>query len=128
MIIYYLDYSDIVYEQRNFLLTHHTVLYNIKVIRSDSESIINIGGLDMINANLFSKFDYVALGHLHIEQKVGFDHIRYSGSLLKYSESEANDNKKVIIGTLKEKNNLTFFYINIPYLHNLNVIKGDILE
>lgn len=128
MIKYYLDNSDIDYEQRNILLTHHTVLYNNKVIRSDSESIINIGGLDMINANLFSKFDYVALGHLHIEQKVGFDHIRYSGSLLKYSESEANDNKKVIIGTLKEKNNLTFFYINIPYLHNLKVIKGDILE
>lgn len=64
----------------------------------DSEERLSmIGGTPYIDAELFAGFDYVALGHLHQPQKVKHDHIRYAGSLLKYSFSEANHHKGVCL-------------------------------
>lgn len=47
----------------------------------------------MVGADCFKPFTYTALGHLHKPQAIGSEHIRYSGSLLKYSISEANQPK-----------------------------------
>lgn len=62
---------------------------------AESERPLSIGGADCVNASVFSDFHYVALGHLHRPQTAGGAQIRYSGSLLKYSFSEA-DHKKVV--------------------------------
>ena len=64
---------------------------------SDSERPLSIGGTDLIDSDNFDCFDYVALGHLHGRQKVGREEIRYSGSLMKYSFSEINHKKGVVI-------------------------------
>lgn len=63
---------------------------------SDSEREIHIGGLGAVSSGCFpASFDYVALGHLHRPQKAGAEHIRYSGSPLPLSFSEAKDVKEM---------------------------------
>ncbi len=54
---------------------------------------VSVGGVDSVDASLFDAFDYVALGHLHSPQKVGRDAVRYCGTPLKYSFSEADQHK-----------------------------------
>lgn len=65
---------------------------------SDSEREIHIGNLDSIDAEIFDGFDYTALGHLHRPQRVASrDNLRYSGSPIPLSFSEAADAKSVVI-------------------------------
>jgi exonuclease SbcD len=76
-------------------LGHLTVL---GATTSDSERDIHIGNLGAVGADLFEGFDYTALGHLHRPQKVaGLETIRYSGSPIALSFSEAADAKSVVI-------------------------------
>lgn len=62
---------------------------------SESERPLTVGGADLVEAEALAGFDYVALGHLHRPQPVGADHLRYAGSLMKYSFSEADHVKSV---------------------------------
>ena len=86
---------------RNILMTHQFV---IGARRSDSEE-ISVGGTDSVSADIFDDFDYVALGHLHRPQNVGSPRIRYCGTPLKYSFSEADDCKSVTVVCLGDKIN-----------------------
>jgi DNA repair protein SbcD/Mre11 len=79
---------------RNLLVAHAFVTGCEK---TDSERPLSVGGSEFVDCNLFEGFDYVALGHLHRAQKVnGLEHMRYSGSLLKYSFEEADHQKMVL--------------------------------
>ncbi|MFV0560705.1 MAG: exonuclease SbcCD subunit D [Enterococcus sp.] len=71
--------------------------------RSDSETKIEVGGLDGIPGELLNDFDYVALGHLHNKNALQQENARYSGSLLKYSLSEINQTKGVWIIDTEEQ-------------------------
>lgn len=84
---------------RNVLITHQFVT---GAQRSDSEE-ISVGGTDNIDAAVFSGFDYVALGHIHNPQNMDSGRIRYCGSPLKYSFSEAGRAKSVTVVELGEK-------------------------
>jgi exonuclease SbcD len=64
---------------------------------SESERPLAVGGADMVDASLLAGFDYMALGHLHRPQRAGAEHVRYAGSLLKYSFSEATHEKSVTL-------------------------------
>lgn len=86
-------------EQRNILVAHQFVT---GADRSDSEE-TSVGGLDNVSAEVFEDFDYVALGHIHRAQKMGRETLRYSGTPLKYSFSEADHKKSVTILELLEK-------------------------
>lgn len=77
--------------RRHVLLTHQLVTGSE---RCESEE-LSIGGSDNVDAEVFAGFDYVALGHLHGSQRAGGDHIRYCGTMLKYSFSEADHHKSV---------------------------------
>jgi exonuclease SbcD len=93
---------------------------------SDSEREIYIGGtLDIDSDFLGKNFNYVALGHLHVNQKVGVEHVRYSGSPIPLSFSEANSQKKVNIITFEEKT-LEIQELNIPLFRSLTVLKGNL--
>ena len=82
----------------NVLVAHDYFTYHMeKLIESDSEIRMNIGGLDYLDVEMFKDYNYVALGHMHKRQRVGYDYIRYSGSILKYSFSEVNSNKSVVV-------------------------------
>ncbi len=62
---------------------------------SESERPLSVGGAGQVQPRRFFGFDYVALGHLHRPQRIGADHVQYSGSLLKYSFEEAAQPKSV---------------------------------
>lgn len=62
-----------------------------RCLSSDEES--SVGGAGNIGVEIFTDFDYVALGHLHAPQKLKYDYIRYSGSPLKYSPGQKSSRK-----------------------------------
>lgn len=93
---------------------------------SESEREIYIGGtLDIGGDYLASMFDYVALGHLHINQVVGNEHVRYSGSPLPLSFSESKNRQKVNIVTFNKKE-LSIEELEVPRSRDLKVIKGNL--
>ncbi len=93
---------------------------------SESERDIYIGGTLDIGSDFLGKhFDYVALGHLHINQIVGCDHVRYSGSPIPLSFSEANQTKKVNIVEFTD-NKVEVEELEIPLYKKLQVIKGNL--
>lgn len=82
------------------LISHHFVG---GASETESERPLSVGGSEMVSANSMADFDYVALGHLHRAQACRFDHVRYSGSPLKYSFSEANDHKSFTVVEFNDK-------------------------
>ena len=111
-------------EERNILLAHQFVT---GAMRSDSEE-ISVGGLDNVEVSAFEDFDYVALGHIHRPQKMGSERVRYSGTPLKYSFSECQDNKSLTIVEVKEKGNIEIKTIPLVPLHDMTKIKGTFME
>jgi len=88
----------------NILIAHQFVTHNgTKPEISESET-ISLGTLDNIDVSVFDKFDYVALGHIHKPQAIGRKTARYAGSPLKYSFSEKNDIKSMVLIDIKDKN------------------------
>lgn len=93
---------------------------------SESEREIYIGGTLDIDSDFLSKhFDYVALGHLHINQKVGCEHVRYCGSPIPLSFSESTSQKKVNIVEFENKT-ITVTELDIPLHRPLLVLRGDV--
>ncbi len=105
---------------RNVLLAHQFVTKAGKeTLRSDSES-VSVGGLDNVDVSVFEGFDYVALGHIHRPQFV-CDNIRYCGSPLKYSFSEAPYDKSV---TVVDSVDFSVRTIPLMPLHDMRAVKG----
>lgn len=110
--------------QRNVLLTHQFVA---GADTCESEE-LSIGGTDCVDAEVFSGFDYVALGHLHGPQNVLSPRIRYCGTPLKYSFSEAHHQKSVTIAELGEKGTLQVRQRGLTPLHDLRELRGTYQE
>lgn len=106
--------------QRNVLVTHQFVT---GAFRSESED-ITVGGTDNIDASVFDGIDYVALGHIHGPQNIDSDRIRYCGTPLKYSFSEANHIKSVTVVTLREKGDLSVETVPLKPVHDMREIRG----
>lgn len=111
-------------QKRNVLAAHQFVT---GASLSESEELA-VGGLDQIRAELFEPFDYVALGHIHSPQQVGRETIRYCGTPLKYSFSEAGQQKSVTVAELREKGNIQVRTIPLKPLHDMRRLRGTYLE
>ncbi|MBR0141572.1 MAG: exonuclease SbcCD subunit D [Ruminococcus sp.] len=94
------DAMNIDKSKRNILVAHQFVT---GAIRSESEEIY-VGNLENVSMEVFEDFDYTALGHIHRPQNTGSDKIRYCGTPLKYSFSEADHEKSVTFVEIGEKN------------------------
>ena len=88
--------------RRNVLVSHQFYPGNELPETCDSET-FSVGGIDNVDIGAVKDFDYVALGHLHGVQSVGMPHIRYCGTLLKYSVSESGQEKALTLVTLSQK-------------------------
>lgn len=88
--------------RRNVLISHQFYAGGSKPETCESET-FSAGGIDNVDVDSVKDFDYVALGHLHGPQTVGMPHIRYCGTLLKYSVSECQHKKTLTVVTLEEK-------------------------
>ena len=111
-------------DKRNILLAHQFVT---GAARCDSEE-LSVGGLDDVDASIFDGFDYVALGHLHGPQKIGKETVRYSGTPLKYSFSEANQKKAAVIVDVEEKGKINIQQIPLVPKHDMREIRGTYME
>lgn len=109
---------------RNVLITHQFVTGGV---RSDSED-ITVGGTDNVDAAVFDSFDYVALGHLHGAQKIGRETLRYSGTPLKYSFSERNQEKSVTVVELGTKGSVSISTLPLTPRRDLREIRGTYAE
>ena len=106
---------------RNVLLCHQFVTGATK---SESEEIF-VGGSDNVDISLFAPFDYTALGHLHMPQTLGDNYVRYCGSPLKYSFSEAARDKSVTLVEMNEKDDITVTEYPLTPLHDMRELKGS---
>jgi len=109
---------------RNVIVTHQFVT---GAERSESEE-ISVGGSDNVDASVFDAFDYVALGHIHGPQKIGRETVRYCGTPLKYSFSEARQEKSVTVVELKEKGDVTVREVPLHPLRDMREIRGTYEE
>ena len=110
--------------KRNVLLAHQFVT---GAARCDSEE-VSVGGVDQIAAETFQEFDYTALGHIHSPQNVGSPKIRYCGTPLKYSFSEAGQQKSVTVVELGEKGSPDVREIPLTPLRDMRKLKGTYME
>ncbi len=114
--------------ERNILISHQFIINGSWMPERCESEIAPIGGLDSIDCSTFKPFDYVALGHLHRAQKVGRESIRYAGSPLKYSFSEATHKKSVVVVEINEKNKLKWHTIPLKPIHEMREIKGKLSD
>lgn len=120
--------------KRNVVLSHQLVTaYGTVPDRADDE--IKLGGMDNVDVSVYDAFDYVALGHVHRPQRVGRDTVRYSGSPLKYSFSEARYGKSVALVELGEKKPgddvgecVSFELIPLVPLHDVREVRGTLAD
>lgn len=119
-----IDNMNVDFSERNILVTHQFVT---GAELSESEDII-VGGTDNVSGEVFDGFDYVALGHIHREQTVGKDNIRYCGTPLKYSFSEAKNIKSVTILDFNDKGNIEYSKIPLTPLRDMREIRGTYYE
>lgn len=115
---------------RSIAIGHAFVVAGQAPVLSDSERDLSIGGVQSVPVSRFAgAFDYVALGHLHRPQQVGSDAIRYSGSLLRYSLSEAGHQKSFLIVDLAAPGtSLTIEQIEIPQPRPMSRLRGAMNE
>lgn len=110
--------------ERNIIVTHQFVT---GASRSDSED-ISVGGSDNVDVCVFDKFDYVALGHIHAPQKMTRETVRYCGTPLKYSFSEAGHRKSVTVVELEEKGSIRIRTVPLVAKRDMREIKGKYEE
>ena len=115
-----LSHAAVPTDKRTVLVTHQFVT---GASRCDSED-ISVGGSDNVDAAVFAPFDYVALGHIHNPQSAGAPHIRYCGTPLKYSFSEAAHEKSFTVVELREKGTVDIRTIPLKPLRDMAELRG----
>ena len=117
--------SQFVPDKHHVLVSHFFVTGSIK---GDSETPLEVGGLSSVSADLYEAFDYVALGHLHYKDalKQG-NKVKYSGSLLKYSLSEKNQDKGVRLVTIDDEK-VSSEFVAIEPLRDVVELSGNFAE
>ncbi len=119
-----IDEMHIDTSKRNILISHQFVS---GAGRTESED-VSVGGIDSVDVSVFEDFDYVALGHIHRAQNCRHDRIRYSGTPLKYSFSEAKDIKSITLVDIKDKGNISIEEIELKPLRDMIEIRGKYNE
>ncbi len=110
--------------ERNVIVTHQFVT-GAETCESEE---LSVGGTDNVDASVFDDFDYVALGHIHGPQNIGSGRIRYCGTPLKYSFSEAGHYKSVTVVEMGEKGKLELRLVPLIPKHDMQQIRGTFEE
>ncbi len=113
------------YREPNVFVGHAFVLGGQT---TDSERTLSVGGSGCVGAELFAPFSYTALGHLHSPDAIRHDTVKYSGSLLKYSFSEAKQNKSISIIEMKENGEFEHRYRSLTPKYDMREVEGHLEE
>ena len=126
-----LENADIDGSRNNVLVAHQFVMGRSEdpgLSGSESLGTQSVGTVEKIGYDCFDRFDYVALGHIHSPQQVGRREVRYSGSPLKYSLSEVNNEKSVPLITLGGKGRIEIELVPLSPMRNMRHLKGKIKD
>ena len=124
-----LKHTDTDYEKRNVIVAHQFVAgkgTDPELGGSEGAGTLSVGMVEKISYDCFDGFDYAALGHIHSPQSVGREEVRYSGSPLKYSLSEVNNDKSVPMITLGDKGDVKIELLKLRPLRDMRHLKGPI--
>lgn len=110
--------------RRNIILSHQFIT-GAKTCESEE---ISVGDSDNVSSALYEKFDYAALGHLHIPQHISKNYIHYCGSPLKYSFSECKTDKSITMVDFGQKGNVNISEIPLTPIHDMREIRGEYLK
>ncbi len=110
--------------RRSVLVTHQ---YVTGAERCESEE-LSVGGADNVDASVFDPFDYVALGHIHGPQQIARPTLRYCGTPLKYSFSEANHKKSVTVAVLRARGDAEVRTLPLEPLRDMRKLRGAFAE
>ena len=116
---------------KNILVAHQFVAgkgEDPALAGSESAGTQSVGMVEKIGYDCFDAFDYVALGHIHSPQRVGRDEIRYAGSPLKYSLSEVNNEKSVVLITVSTDEGVQIELVPLRPMRDMRHIKGPMRE
>ena len=119
-----IEAMDVDPAERNVLVTHQFVT---GAARCDSEE-LSVGGADNVDVSVFDPFDYVALGHIHGPQQVSRATVRYCGTPLKYSFSEAGHQKSVTVVELGPKSKVSVRTVPLAPQRDLVELRGTYEE
>ena len=122
--------TEIHEEETNILVAHQFVSGkgSAPVLSgSESAAVQNVGLIEQIGTSCFDCFDYVALGHIHAPQQLDRETLRYSGSPLKYSLSESNDNKSMPLVTV-EGGKVSVELIPLAPIRDVRHIRGRMAQ
>lgn len=122
----YQAWSDYLYKQvpkrmRSIAISHAFVMGGEV---GGSERTLSVGGSEQVNPKVFKDFHYTALGHLHGPQRMGADHIRYSGSPLKYSFDEHGQKKSFTIIDMDTKGSVDINTIPVEAKRDVVILEG----
>ena len=127
-----LNHADIDPSECNILVSHQFVVGEggETPVLDGSESLQTreVGTVEQIGSSLFDDFAYVALGHIHLPQKVGRETIRYSGSILKYSKSEIRHKKSVPVITTGDDGSVSVKFLELKPKREVRVLEGRMAE
>jgi len=119
-------------EERNIVVTHGFIRGTEELEMSESEKPLSItlavGGTDYVDIKNFDGFTYTALGHLHGPQQAGSPRVRYAGSLLKYSFSEARQQKSATMVHISKDGELILECKTLSPLRDMRRIKGTLKD
>ena len=122
----YQAWSDYLYKQvpkqmRSIAISHAFVMGGEV---GGSERTLSVGGSEQVSPHVFKNFHYTALGHLHGPQRMGADHIRYSGSPLKYSFDEHAQKKSFTIIDMDTKGKVAISTIPVEAKRDVVILEG----
>ena len=126
-----IKHAGVDYGQRNIIAAHQFVAGRDAAPAlggSESPGTRNVGLVEKIGYDCFDGFDYAALGHIHSPQRVGRDEVRYCGSPLKYSLSEANGDKSVPVVTLGAKGETEIELVPLKPMRDVRHLRGPIAK
>ena len=122
----YQAWSDYLYKQvpkrmRSIAISHAFVMGGEV---GGSERTLSVGGSEQVSPHVFKNFHYTALGHLHGPQRMGADHIRYSGSPLKYSFDEHGQKKSFTIIDMDTTGTVDISTIPVEAKRDVVILEG----
>lgn len=115
-------------QRRRVLLAHQFVVAAGEDPERSESEIGPVGGLDSVSVEEVKDFHYVALGHLHGPQRIGYDWVRYAGSPLKYSFSEHRQHKSLTVVEMDAQGGVDIRFLPLKPLHDLRIIRGPLAE
>ena len=119
------------HRERNVLVSHQFYLpvgADPSVMERMDSEIVTVGNIDQVKADILERFDYAALGHIHKPVKVGSEYIRYPGTPLACSVSEAGQKKGILMVEMKEKGNTSVTVLPLIPLREVRIIKGNLSD